>query len=498
MAAVTQSIAVGNPNVIIVGGGPAGLSAAVCLVLMAHVAAPSIAVLEARQQPPARTNFILLSAASVVRLRALGVEQLLVERRQLGPYDAFHLIDETANGRGCTCTTYPLSPHPIPVAGSLEPVDVDSVVEAQAMGVGIQSVRLMDLEAALRDRCAQLGVRLLPAARVVSIAKSSSSSSGSDTMYSVFLEGPPGKAAREVPCTGLIVVAEGAARRLIGRSSSGSSGSGSIDSHLTIGSKVTSPLEHHVRVDLETAVGPQIAVARLIADPDAADGVDHLSDASAPSLDDPNAHHQDGCAPRAQQQRGTLKRLLSGDAARGGPGIAFVQVPPRLATTTADGDLATGTEPPPADTPEQLHSEQLQPGAAELDAYARTAMADFAQRLGGGGGGGAALECAALRVARVARGTFAVQDCAAEATTAGANVALVGDCARAGHYFAGVGMGVAVVCDGDALAALARGVLGGGGDRRAALAAFERSMARTAEKVTAYNNIWWYDAVKVE
>jgi 2-polyprenyl-6-methoxyphenol hydroxylase-like FAD-dependent oxidoreductase len=144
----------GAGNIIIVGGGPTGLSIAISLVVFCGVPAENIQVFEKRTETPSRSNYLIVNWLGQSRLSALGVYPLLAREKTVADYRKVTLQDDLVNSKD----TFPLKSK-LPSSKVLSTnTQVKDMLKAQNSGEGIVGIQLADLELALRERAAELGI----------------------------------------------------------------------------------------------------------------------------------------------------------------------------------------------------------------------------------------------------------------------------------------------------------------------------------------------------
>lgn len=206
---------------IIIGGGPAGLAAALSLVQSCSSNPRDIEILEHRK--PARSNYVLLNAHSTARLKRLGVYQKLIDRKQYGVYEKLLMVGEGV--------------HPFDME-QLERSDdatIQELIDAQKHGVGLKSVTIADLERAMRDQCLEVGIKCT-VAKVDRLLYSNGK-------YNVVV-------GNSIKFCDYIILCEGASRKFV--------------SSMKIRDLRISKPEYHIRVNLKRNTGPFVAIGKCM------------------------------------------------------------------------------------------------------------------------------------------------------------------------------------------------------------------------------------------
>ncbi|KAJ3293507.1 hypothetical protein HDU79_000299 [Rhizoclosmatium sp. JEL0117] len=221
----------------VVGGGPAGLAAALSLVHLGCIPASNVTVFEQRQEPT-RSNVILLSEVAVQRLKILGIDciksgignmtQLVLKGGSSGQESEAALIEFG----GHLDLTYTQSTQLLldsPIANTAA-----DIIDAQSNGKGIVGVTLGDLERALKLRVKELGITITQQ-RVLGLVLTRKDKYALDLGTGTVIE------------SDLIVLAEGASRSIATTS-------------LNLESIPVSSKEHWARVHMQPNVGATVGV----------------------------------------------------------------------------------------------------------------------------------------------------------------------------------------------------------------------------------------------
>jgi 2-polyprenyl-6-methoxyphenol hydroxylase-like FAD-dependent oxidoreductase len=362
---------------IIVGGGPAGLTAALSLHMFCNVSTNQIEVYEKRTSPPSRTNYIILSIHCTSRLNSLGVLPILVKNGTIGDVECAMTICS----KGCMKTKeYTSRPTP---HSDYYPNKVEQMIQDQESGIGKMAVAMLDLENALRQRLTECGIKF-------SFGECSLESNNGS--YDVVVDGQRKSA-------NLIVLAEGSQRRIAKR-----------DLNLVPIEK--SIQEKMVRVNTTPLVGSWVSVLTT------------------------------------PIEKGSLKRLLYGDPIGDRQGICFVQIP------------------------DDLHDD-------EQEKYVRCAVQEHLDKVS-----------SKATITSIEPTSFAVQDTIMP-SLAVSNVLIMGDCARSGHFFTGLGSQFPMLTDADALIEAVKR-LEQGQDISQVARYYDQSLKEAAAVFFEFNKESWY------